>query len=124
MMVELGEKNTFSDQVFTTFNDLPKAIKILFLYKHGIFLARLQYAQQKAFSALKYAKDMLAYRKGTPCCFIQQTTDLREQGSKCCCMKIFDELTCQKHMKRFEGCIFSQKYYHGQIQKFTLTTNH
>ena len=26
-MVERGEKNTFSDQVFTTFNDLPKAIR-------------------------------------------------------------------------------------------------
>ena len=25
IMVERGEKNTFSDQVFTTFNDLPKA---------------------------------------------------------------------------------------------------
>ena len=29
MMVERGEKNTFSDQVFTTFNDLPKAIRIV-----------------------------------------------------------------------------------------------
>ena len=29
MKVERGEKNTFSDQVFTTFNDLPKAIKII-----------------------------------------------------------------------------------------------
>ena len=29
MMVERGEKNTFSDQVFTTFNDLPKAIRII-----------------------------------------------------------------------------------------------
>ena len=28
MMVERGEKNTFSDQVFTTFNHLPKAIRI------------------------------------------------------------------------------------------------
>ena len=29
MMVEPGEKNTFSDQVFATFNDLPKAIRII-----------------------------------------------------------------------------------------------
>ena len=29
MMVERSEKNTFSDQVFTTFNDLPKAIRII-----------------------------------------------------------------------------------------------
>ena len=30
MMVERGEKNTFSNQVFTTFNDLPKAIWIIY----------------------------------------------------------------------------------------------
>ena len=29
VMIESGEKNTFSDQVFTTFNDLPKAIRII-----------------------------------------------------------------------------------------------
>ena len=29
MMVERGEKNTFIDQVYTTFNDLPKAIRII-----------------------------------------------------------------------------------------------
>ena len=29
MMVERGEKNVFSDQVFTTFSDLPKAIRII-----------------------------------------------------------------------------------------------
>ena len=29
MMVERGEKNSFSDQVFTTFNDLTKAIRII-----------------------------------------------------------------------------------------------
>ena len=29
MMVERGEKNTFNDQVYTTFNDLPKAIRII-----------------------------------------------------------------------------------------------
>ena len=28
MMVESGEKNTFGDQVFNIFNDLPKAIII------------------------------------------------------------------------------------------------
>ena len=28
MMVERGEKNTFSDQVFTIFDDLPKVIRI------------------------------------------------------------------------------------------------
>ena len=38
MMVELGEKNTFSDQVFTTF----KAIRIhSFLHKNGAFPAQL-----------------------------------------------------------------------------------
>ena len=29
MMIERGEKNTFSSQVITTFNDLPKAIRII-----------------------------------------------------------------------------------------------
>ena len=29
MMVERTGKNTFSDQVYTTFNDLPKAIWII-----------------------------------------------------------------------------------------------
>ena len=29
MMVGRGEKNTFSGQVFTTFNNLPKAIRII-----------------------------------------------------------------------------------------------
>ena len=29
MLLERGEKNTFSDQVFTTFSDLPKAIRII-----------------------------------------------------------------------------------------------
>ena len=27
MMVERGEKNVFLDQVFTTFNDLPKVLQ-------------------------------------------------------------------------------------------------
>ena len=56
------------------------------------------------FSASKYAKDMLAYRKGTPYWLMQQITVLREHGSKCCSMEIFNELTCQKRMKRFEAC--------------------
>ena len=29
MLVERGEGNTFSDHVFTTFNNLPKAIRII-----------------------------------------------------------------------------------------------
>ena len=29
MLVERNEKNTFSEQVFTTFNNLPKAITII-----------------------------------------------------------------------------------------------
>ena len=29
MMVEHGEKNTFSDQIFATVNDLPKPIRII-----------------------------------------------------------------------------------------------
>ena len=29
MMVEHGEKNTYSGEVFTTFNDLPKAMRII-----------------------------------------------------------------------------------------------
>ena len=29
MMVECGEKNTFREPVFTTFIDLPKAIRII-----------------------------------------------------------------------------------------------
>ena len=73
------------------------------------FLLSFNMLRQKPFLALKYAKNFFAYRKGTPCCFMQQTTALHEHGSKCYSMKIFDELTCQKH-KRLEGCIFSQKY--------------
>ena len=29
MMVERGEKSTFSEKVFTTFNDLSKAMRII-----------------------------------------------------------------------------------------------
>ena len=29
MVVENGEKNTFGDQAFTTFNDSPEAIRII-----------------------------------------------------------------------------------------------
>ena len=76
------------------------------------FLLSVSMLRKKPFSASKYAKDMLAYRKGTPYCFMQQTTALHDHGSKCCSMEIFNELTCQKHMKRFEAyCIFSQKYF-------------
>ena len=74
------------------------------------FLLSFNMLRKKPFLVLKYAKDMLPYRKGNPCYFMQQTTSLLEHGSKCCSMKIFDELTYQKCMKRFEGCIFSQKY--------------
>ena len=55
---------------------------------------------------------MFAYGTGTPYCFMQQTTALHERGSKRCSMENFNELICQKHMKRFEaGFIFSQKYF-------------
>ena len=40
MMVELGEKNTFSDQVFTTF----KAIRIHSFLHNGAFPPQLYYA--------------------------------------------------------------------------------
>ena len=36
--------------------------------------------RKKPFSASKYAKDMLAYRKGTPYCFMQQARALHEHG--------------------------------------------
>ena len=76
------------------------------------FLLSLSMLRKKTFLALKYAKDMLAYRKGTPYCFKQQITALLEHESKYYSMEIFNELTCQKHMKRFETCcIFSQKYF-------------
>ena len=82
----------------------------LFYNKYGVFLLSLSMLRKKSFSAWKYAKNMLAYRKGMPYCFVQQTTALHEHGSKCCSMEIFNELTCQKHTNRFEACcIFSQK---------------
>ena len=45
-ILERGEKNTFNDLVFTTFNDLPKAVRVhsFFIYKHSVFLAQIQYA--------------------------------------------------------------------------------
>ena len=57
MMIELGEKNTFSDQVFTTFNDLPKTIRIhSLLYISMVhFLLSFNMLRKKAFL---YAKDM------------------------------------------------------------------
>ena len=76
------------------------------------FLLFLSMLRKKPFLGLKYAEDMLAYKKGTPYCFKQQTIALLEHESKYCSMEIFNELTCQKHMKRFETCcIFSQKYF-------------
>ena len=47
---------------------------------HGVFFLSLSMLKKKPFSASKYAKDMLTYRKGTPCCFMQQTTALHEYG--------------------------------------------
>ena len=47
------------------------------------FLLSLSMLRKKRFSASKYAKDMLAYRKGSPFFFMQQTTALHEHGSKC-----------------------------------------
>ena len=40
------------------------------------FLLSLSMLRKKPFSASKYAKAMLAYRKGTPYCFKQHTTAL------------------------------------------------
>ena len=75
------------------------------------FLLSLSMLRKKPFSSSKSAKDMLAYRKGTPCCFMQQTIALHEHGSKSCSIEILNDLTCQKHMKSFQAfCVFSQKY--------------
>ena len=49
--------------------------------------------RKKPFSTSKYAKDMFAYRKGTPCAFMQTTTAIHKHGNKCCNMEIFHELT-------------------------------
>ena len=86
------------------------AMSCTLFYKHGVFFSQPQYMlRKKLFSASKYTKDMLAYRKGTPCCFMQQTIAFHEYGSKCCSMETFNELICQKHIKRFEACcIFLQ----------------
>ena len=54
------------------------------------FLLSFNMPRKKPFSASKSAKDMLACRKATPCCFMQQTTALHEHGSKCCSMEIFN----------------------------------
>ena len=56
------------------------------------FFLRLSMLRKKPFSASKYAKGMLAYRKGNPYWLMQQITVLREHGSKCCSMEIFNEL--------------------------------
>ena len=84
----------------------------IFLLAWFIFSSASICLEKKPFSASKYAKDMLAYRKGTPYCFIQQTTALHEHRSKYLNMETFIEFTCQKYMKRFEACcICSQKYF-------------
>ena len=62
------------------------------------FLLSLSMLRKKLFSASKCAKDMLAYRKGSPWCFSQQSIVLYEHGSKCYSMEIFNELTCRNHM--------------------------
>ena len=56
-------------------------------------LLSLNMLRKKPFSTSKYAKDMFAYRKGTPCAFMQTTTAIHKHGSKCCNMEIFHELT-------------------------------
>ena len=67
------------------------------------FLLSFSMLREKPFSASKYAKDVLPYRKGIPYCFVQQTTAFHKHGSKCCSMEILNELTYQKHMKKFEA---------------------
>ena len=52
------------------------------------FLLSLIMLRKKPFSASKYAKNMLAYKKRTPYCFMQQNTAIHEHGSKCCSMEI------------------------------------
>ena len=75
-------------------------------------LLSLSMLRKKPFPASKYAKNMLACRKGTAYCSILQAIALYEHGSKCCSMEIFNELIRQKHIKRFEACcMFSQKYF-------------
>ena len=76
------------------------------------FLLSLSMLRKRPFSASKCPKDMLAYRKKTPYCFVQQTTAFYENGSKFCSLEILIELTCQKHMEWFEACcIFSQSTF-------------
>ena len=57
-----------------------------------MFCSALGMLRKKPFSASKYVKDMLVYRKGTPCCFMQQITALHEYENNCCSMEIFNEL--------------------------------
>ena len=49
MMVERDEKNTFSDQVFTIFDDLPKVIRIID-NKKVFYRESKKYYRDKAFS--------------------------------------------------------------------------
>ena len=82
----------------------------LFFTSMVYFLLSLNMIRKKAFSVSKYDKNMLARRKRITCCFMQQNAALHEHESKFCSIEIFNELTCQKHMMRFERCIFPQKY--------------
>ena len=56
-------------QVYICYNDLHS-----FFISMVYFLLSLSMLRKKPFSASKYAEYMLAYRKGTPRCSMQQTT--------------------------------------------------
>ena len=80
----------------TAFSKLNKGhiccINSFYFLNMVYFLLSPSMLRKKPFSASKYAKDMLAYRKGTPCCFMQQTTALHEHVSKCCSVEFINEL--------------------------------
>ena len=99
--LESHKKRAWSNNIYYT----------LFLISMLYFLLSLSMLRKRPFSVSKYAKDMQAYGKGTPYCFLQQTTAYHEYGINCCSMEIFHGLTCQKHMKSFEACIFPLKYF-------------
>ena len=80
-----------------------------FFISMAYFLLCLSMLRKKPFPVSKYAKDMLAYRKGNPYCFMQQTTALHEHRSKCYSMEIFNERTCQKHMRGLKHVVFFHK---------------
>ena len=106
----ITHKTNFS-RVATVLERFIGTVLVLFFIGMVIFLHGVSVLRKTPFSASKYAKDMLAYRKRAHSCFMQQATALHEHRSKCCSMDIFNKLPCQKHMKRFEACIFSQKYF-------------